>query len=163
VTTKVEQTSKFSSVADITSSATGYIQNNVNTSTTHTKVTTSEGPLFTAKETTFSYPITVNLDEEVLDNGNITEVTSVDQKLERDETDSFLGFPVFKSSTTNEVKPTDSALFVLTPNGYELGQNSDQSSSQTYIYRDSFGQCYNRTLTAAANVLTGVEDKHVCK
>jgi hypothetical protein len=135
----------------------------VNTSTTHTKVTTSEGPLFTTKETTFSYPITVNLDEEVLDNGNITQVTSVDQKFERNETDSFLGFPVFKSTTTNEVKPTDSALFIFTPNGYELGQNTDQSSSQTYIYKDSFGQCYNRKLTAAANVLTEVKDQHVCK
>jgi Peptide N-acetyl-beta-D-glucosaminyl asparaginase amidase A len=163
VTTKVEQTSNFKSAATITSSATGYIQNNVNTSTTHAKVTTSEGPLFTTKETTFSYPITVNLDEEVLDNGNITQVTSVDQKFERDETDSFLGFPVFKSTTTNEVKPTDSALFIFTPNGYELGQNTDQSSSQTYIYKDSFGQCYNRTLTAAANVLTEVKDQHVCK
>ena len=59
VTTKVEQTSNFSSAATITSSATAYIQNNVNNSTTHTRVITSEGPLFTTKETDFSYPITV--------------------------------------------------------------------------------------------------------
>ncbi len=162
VTTKVEQTSNFSSAATITSSATAYIQNNVNTSTTHTKVTTSEGPLFATKETDFSYPITVNLDEEFLASGNITEQTSIDQKFQRDETDSFLGFPIFKSSVTNEVTPTDLALFVLTPNGYELGQNSNQSSTQTYIYKDSFGRCYDRTLTAAANVLTGVEDKKNC-
>jgi Peptide N-acetyl-beta-D-glucosaminyl asparaginase amidase A len=162
VTTKVEQTSNFSSAATITSSATAYIQNNVNTSTTHTKVTTSEGPLFATKETDFSYPITVNLDEEFLASGNITEQTSIDQKFQRDETDSFLGFPIFKSSVTNEVTPTDLALFVLTPNGYELGQNSDMSSKQTYIYKDSFGRCYDRTLTAAANVLTGVEDKKNC-
>ncbi|HEY0701278.1 MAG TPA: peptide-N4-asparagine amidase [Candidatus Acidoferrales bacterium] len=163
VTTKVEQTSNFSSAATITSSATAYIQNNVNTSTTHVKVTTSEGPIFTTKETTFSYPITVNLDEEFLANGNVTEATSIDQKYEREVTDSFLGFPIFRSSVTNEVKPTDLATFVLTPNGYELGPNTDQSSSQTYIYNDSLGGCYNRTLTAAANVLTGVEDKHNCK
>jgi len=162
VTTKVEQQSNFKSVENITSSATAYIQDNVNTSTTHAKTTTSEGPLFTTKETDFSYPITVNLDEEVLANGNITQQTSIDQKFERDETDTLLGFPIFKSSVTNEVTPTDLALFVLTPNGYELGQNSAQSSKQTYIYTDSFGRCYDRTLTAAANVLTGIEDKKNC-
>ena len=162
VTTKVEQQSNFKSVENITSSATAYIQDNVNTSTTHAKTTTSEGPLFTTKETDFSYPITVNLDEEVLANGNITQQTSIDQKFERDENDTLLGFPIFKSSVTNEVTPTDLALFVLTPNGYELGQNSAQSSKQTYIYTDSFGRCYDRTLTAAANVLTGIEDKKNC-
>jgi hypothetical protein len=51
---------------------------------------------------------------------------------------------------------------VATPNGYELGQNSDQSSKQTYVYSDSLGRCYDRTLTAAANVLAGIEDKKNC-
>jgi Peptide N-acetyl-beta-D-glucosaminyl asparaginase amidase A len=163
VTTKVEQQLNFKNVTNITSTATAFIQNIVQTSTTHAKTTTSEGPLFTTKESDFSYPITVNLDEEVLANGNITQQTSIDQKFERDQTDTLLGFPIFKSSITNEVTPTDLALFVLTPNGYELGQNSNQSSKQTYIYKDSFGRCYDRTLTAAANVLTGVEDKKNCR
>jgi hypothetical protein len=162
VTTKVEQQLNFKNVTNVSSTASAFIQNIVQTSTTHAKTTTSEGPLFTTKETDFSYPITVNLDEEVLANGNITQQTSIDQKFERDETDTLLGFPIFKSSVANEVTPTDLALFVLTPNGYELGQNSDQSSKQTYIYTNSLGQCYDRTLTAAANVLTGIEDKKNC-
>ncbi len=80
IQTKVEQQLNFKSVAHITNSATAYIQNNVNTSTTHAKTTTSEGPLFTTKETDFSYPITVNYNEQLQSNGNITVQSSIDQK-----------------------------------------------------------------------------------
>jgi Peptide N-acetyl-beta-D-glucosaminyl asparaginase amidase A len=162
IQTKVEQQLNFKSVAHITNSATAYIQNNVNTSTTHAKTTTSEGPLFTTKETDFSYPITVNYNEQLQSNGNITVQSSIDQKYQRDETDTLEGFPIFHSSVSNEVTPADTALFVLTPNGYALGQNSNQSSKQTYVYNDSLGNCYSRTLTAAANVLTGVKDGVSC-
>jgi hypothetical protein len=163
VETKVEQQLNFKSVANITNSATAYIQDNVNTSTTHAKTTTSQGPFFTTKETDFSYPITVNYNQQLQSNGNITVQSSIDQKYQRDETDTLEGFPVFHSSVSNEVTPADTALFVLTPNGYALGQNSNQSSKQTYVYNDSLGNCYSRTLTAAANVLTGVKDGASCQ
>lgn len=158
VETKIEEQLAFNSVANITSTATAYIQDNVNTSTTRIKTTTWEGPFFTTQETYFSYPITVNYNQQVQSNGNITVQTSIDQKYAREETDTLEGFPVFHSSVSNEVTPTDTALFVLTANGYELGQNSGQSSKQKYVYQDSLGKCYSRTLEAAANVLTNVEN-----
>jgi hypothetical protein len=162
--TKVEEQLQFNSVANITSTATSYVQNNVNTSTTHGKTTTSDGFLFTTKELNFSYPIIVDYDQQLQTNGDITAQTSVIQKFQRDETDTFLGFPVFQSSTSNEVTPTDTALFVPIGNGqYALGQNSGQSSKQAYVYKDSLGTCYSRTLTAAANVLTNVEDGQGCR
>jgi hypothetical protein len=157
VTTKVEAQLNFASTANITSTATGYIQDNVNTSTTHTKTTTWEGPFFTTKETDLSYPITVNLNEQLLADGNITQQTTIDQKFARKETDTIQGFSVFESATTNEVTPTDNALFIATANGYELGPNSGQSSKQAYSYTDTLGGCYKKTLTAANNVLTAIE------
>ena len=163
VTTKLEQQLNFKNVANITSNASAFIQDVVQTSTTHAKTTVSDGRLVTAKEVDFSYPITVNLDEEVLADGNITEQTTIDQKFARDETDSLQGFPIFKSSVSNEVTPTDLALFVATPNGFELGQNSNQSSKQAYVAKDTLGRCFSRTITAAANVLTSVENGHGCR
>jgi hypothetical protein len=163
VSTKVEGQLTFSSVANITSTATAYIQDNVNTSTTHTKTTTWEGPLFTTKETDFSYPITVSYNEQVQSNGNITVQTTIDQKYRKDETDTILGLPVFESTTTNEVTPTDTALFILTANGYELGQNSGQSSTQTYSNKDSLGGKYKKTLEAVGNVLTKVIGGQGCE
>ncbi|MGC2769426.1 MAG: peptide-N4-asparagine amidase [Candidatus Acidiferrum sp.] len=163
VETKLEAQLNFKSVANITNSATAYIQNNVNSSTTHAKTITSEGPLFTTKEVDFSYPITVNYNQQLQSNGNITAQTSIDQKFQREETDTVEGFTVFHSSTSNEVTPADTALFILTPNGYELGQNSNQSSKQAYVYQDSLGDCYSKTLAAAANVLTAIESGQSCQ
>ena len=162
VDTKVEQQVNFDSAANITSTATEYAQDNVQTSTVNAKTTTQEGPIFTTSETSFSYPISVNLVETVLSNGNITEATTIDQKYQKDETQTLEGFPIFHSSVSNEVKPTDNALFILTPNGYELGQNSGQSSSQNYVYQDSLGRCYSRKLAVANNVLTTVTDGAAC-
>ncbi|HEY6273694.1 MAG TPA: peptide-N4-asparagine amidase [Terriglobales bacterium] len=163
VDTKIEGQLNFSSVTNVTSTQTSFIQDIVNTSTTHFKTTTSEGPLFSTKETTFSYPITLNLDEELLSDGNITEQTSVDQKFQRDETDTLEGFAIFKSSVSNEVTPADFALFVATPNGFELGPNSNQSSKQTYVSKDTLGNCYSKTLTVAGNVLTGIQNGQACQ
>jgi hypothetical protein len=163
VQTKVEQQLNFNNVTNVTSTATAFIQSIVQTSTTHAKTTTSEGPLFTTKETDFSYPITASFDEEVLSDGNITQQSSVDQKFQREETDTLEGIPIFKSRVSNEVTPTDLALFIATPNGFELGPNSNMSSKQTYVSNDSFGNCFSRTLTAAANVLTAVENGASCR
>jgi hypothetical protein len=163
VETKVEGTLNFKSVANITSTASAYVQDNVNTSTTHVKTTTSEGPLFTTKETDFSYPITVNYNQQLQTNGDITIQTSINQQYQREETDTLDGFPVFHSSVSNQVTPTDTALLIPTPTGYGLGQNSNQSSMQTYIYKDSLGNCYSKTLEVAANVLTAIESGQACQ
>jgi hypothetical protein len=49
------------------------------------------------------------------------------------------------------VSPTDNLL--LTDN-FDIISNSDQSSSQHYVYFDSTGKCYDLLLSAANNVLT---------
>jgi hypothetical protein len=63
------------------------------------------------------------------------------------------------------VKPTDTALFVYNAaeGNYSLGQNTNQSSSQNYVYQDSLGNCYSRTLTVSGNVLNTVKDGAACK
>jgi hypothetical protein len=165
VETKVEGQANFNNVTNITSTATEYAQDTVQTSTVDAKTTTQEGPIFTTKEASFSYPISVNLVETVLSNNNITEATTVDQKYQKEETETLEGFPIFHSSVSNEVKPTDNALFVFNPaqGDYSLGQNSGQSSSQNYVYQDTLGNCYSRTLKVSGNVLNTVTDGAACK
>jgi hypothetical protein len=163
VDTKVEQQVNFNSVANISSTATGYAQNNVQTSTVNAKTTSQEGPIFTTSETSFSYPISINFVETVESNGNITQATTLDQKYLKEETQTLGGFPVFHSSVSNEVNPTDNAVFVLTPNGYALGPNTGQSSMQNYVYQDSLGRCYSRKLAVANNVLDTVTDGAACQ
>jgi len=163
VNTKIDAKVNFSNAQNVTSTATTFGQSVVQTSTVNAKTTTQTGPFVTAKETNVSYPFNLSYLETVETNGNIGQVTTVGQNFLRDETQTLEGFPIFHSSVSNQLTSGDTATFVASPTGYSLGPNSGQSSKQTYVYQDSLGQCYSRTLTAANNELTGVADQKECK
>ena len=163
VSTKIDEKVNFSNAQTVTSSATTFGQGVVQTSTVNAKTTTQDGPFVTGKETNFSYPFNINYLETVETNGNIGQVTTVGQNYLRDETETLEGFPIFHSNVSNELTSGDTATFVASPTGYSLGPNSGQTSKQTYIYQDTLGHCYSRTLTAANNELTGVADQKECK
>ena len=126
------------------------------------KTTTQDGFVFTTKESNVSYPFTINYLETVESNGNIGQVSTVDQNFQRSETNTLEGFPIFQSNVKNEVSSGDTATFVASPTGFSLGPNSGQSSKQTYVYNDSLGHCYSRELQAANNVLNTVTDGQGC-
>jgi hypothetical protein len=163
VNTKVDGNVNFSNVQTVTSTANTFGQGVVQTSTVNQKTTTQDGFLFTTKENDVSYPFNINYLETLESNGDIGQVTTVDQNFQRNETDTLEGLPVFRSSVSNEVSSGDTATFVASPTGFSLGPNSGQSSKQTYVYNDSLGNCYSRTLTAANNALTGVKDGAGCQ
>jgi hypothetical protein len=163
VSTKIQEKVNFSNVQTVTSTATQFGQSAVQTSTINAKTTTQAGFIATSKETNVSYPFNINYLETLETNGNIGQVSTVGQNFLRDETESLEGFPIFHSSVSNELTSGDTATFVASPTGYSLGPNSGQSSKQTYIFKDSLGNCYSRTLTAANNELTAVADQKECK
>jgi hypothetical protein len=163
VSTKIDEKVNFSNAQTVTSSATTFGQGVVQSSTVNAKTMTETGPLVTAKETNVSYPFNINYLETVESNGNIGQVTTVGQNFLRDETETLEGFPIFHSNVSNQLTSGDTATFVASPTGFSLGPNSGQTSKQTYVYRDTLGGCYSRTLTAANNQLTGVADQKECK
>jgi hypothetical protein len=163
VSTKIDEKVNFSNAQTVTSSATTFGQGVVQTSTVNAKTTTQTGPLVTAKETSVSYPFNINYLETVETNGNIGQVTTVGQNFLRDQTETLEGFPIFHSNVSNQLTSGDTATFVASPTGFSLGPNSGQTSKQTYVYQDTLGGCYSRTLTAANNELTGVADQKECK
>jgi hypothetical protein len=163
VSTKIDEKVNFSNAQTVTSSATTFGQSVVQTSTVNAKTTTQTGFLVTGKETNVSYPFNINYLETVETNGNIGQVTTVGQNFLRDETETLEGFPIFHSNVSNVLTSGDTATFVASPTGFSLGPNSGQTSKQTYIYQDTLGNCYSRTLTAANNELTGVADQKECK
>jgi hypothetical protein len=163
VTTTVDEAVNFKNVTYIDLTATQEIQNEVQSSTVDAKTRTQQGPFFETKETHFSYPFTINLSDTFLASGDVPQVTSIKQQWEKREIDSLEGFPIFQSSASNEVKSQDSTEFVFANGGYSLGPSTGQSSKQTYIYHDSRGGCYSRTLTAANLELTNVENQQDCR
>jgi Peptide N-acetyl-beta-D-glucosaminyl asparaginase amidase A len=162
VNTKVEANVNFSNAQTLTSTANTFGQDIVQTSTVNQKTTTQDGLVFTGNQTNVSYPFTLNYLETLETNGDIGQVSTVDQKYQRSETDTLEGFPIFESNVSNEVTSGDTATFVPTPTGYGLGPNSGQSSRQTYVYKDSLGTCYSRELKAANNVLDTITDGAAC-
>jgi Peptide N-acetyl-beta-D-glucosaminyl asparaginase amidase A len=163
VSTKINEQVNFSNAQTVTSTATQFGQSAVQTSTVNAKTTTQTGPFSTVKETNVSYPFNIKYLETVQTNGNIDQTSTVSQNILRDETDTLDRFPIFHSSISNELTSADTATFVASPTGFSLGPNTGQSSKQTYIYDDSLGNCYSRTLTAADNKLTGVANQKECK
>ena len=162
VATKIEQAVNFKNVTNIALTATVETQDEVQSSTVDSKTTTQDGFFSTTKETHFSYPFTINLSDTFLSNGDVPQVTSVDQKYLVDETNTIGGFPLFHSSVSNEVSTQDSTEFVLSNGGYYLGPSTGQSSKQTYVYHDSRGGCYSRTLTASNLTLASVVNQKDC-
>ena len=161
VTTTINGNVNFQNALTLTSTATTFGQSAVQTSTVDQKTTTQDGFLFTSKETNFSFPITMSFLETVPTTGNAQEVTNSDQKFQRTETDSIAGFPVFNSSVSNEVTSADTQTFVPTSTGFSFSGNSGQSS-QTFVLKDSLGNCASRQLEATNNVLKSVTDGTAC-
>jgi len=159
VTTTVDGDVNFSNMATLTSTATTFGQDVVQTSTVDQKTTTQDGFLFSTKESNFSFPITMNILETLETNGGLQEVTTSDQKFQRTQTDSITGIPVFNSSVSNEVTTGDTAIF---NSKFALIGNSNQSSQQTFVFKDSLGNCYSRQLKAANNLLDTVTDGAGC-
>jgi hypothetical protein len=163
VATTVDESVKFKNVTDIALTASNQeIQNEVQSSTVDAKTTTQHGFLFDTRETHTSYPFTINLSDTFLSSGDVPQVTSIDQQYQKSEFDTVEGFPIFQSSESNAVTTHDSTEFVFANGGYSLGPSTSQGSRQTYVYKNSLGDCYSRTLIAADLLLTRVENQKQC-
>lgn len=160
VDTRVEQEVDFSNAQtfDITSSE--FVQNITQDTTVNSKTTTRDGFLELEVERHFAYPLTVDISEPFNPDGSLSIITSIDQTFESDETEKLDGFPIFVSHVSNTVAPTDTLLL---NSSFQLIGNQDQKSSQRYTSFDTIHGCFSRTLTAAANVLTDVQNGQGCK
>lgn len=98
-----------------------------------------------------SYPL--SLDYTFLSNpdGSGSQTTTIDQRY--GSLGGSVGGGLNLAQVSNEVKTTDTLLFDASGavTGYQ-----DRNSSQTYTSRSLDGGCYNKTITSANGVLTGV-------
>jgi Peptide N-acetyl-beta-D-glucosaminyl asparaginase amidase A len=155
VDTKVEQDVNFSNVQTFDITASDFVQNITQDTTVSSKTTTRDGFLEVEVERHLAYPLTVDISEPFNPDGSLSIITSIQQTFESDETDELDGFPIFLSHVSNTVAPSDTLLL---NSSFQLVGNQDQKSSQKYSSFDTIHGCFSRTLTAANNVLTDVEN-----
>ena len=162
VSTKIQQNVNFSNAQTVTSTATQFGQSVVQTSTINGTTTTQTGPFITAKKISVSYPFNGGFLETLETSGNIDETSSIAQNFLRSEAETLEGIPVLQSNVSNQLTSQDTAVFVPSPTGFSLGSTSGQKSTQSYVFKDSLGNCFSRTLTAANSELTSVANQKDC-
>jgi hypothetical protein len=162
VDTTVQQTVDFLSTQtfDVNAAVGPDVQNTVQTSTVDSVTTTQNGPLFETNTQHFSYPLTIDYSYVINANGSSTQAVTSNQQYSVTEAQAINGFTVFKKQADEEVHSTDTLQF--NASGY-LTAPGNGSSSARYTSNDSLGNCYSRSLTAAAQKLTSVTDGKGCE
>jgi hypothetical protein len=162
VETTVQQRVNFRSTQEFDvnpSTDTPDIQNAQQLTTVDSETKTRGGYYSGTVEKHFSYPININYSFIGNPDGTYTQTSSVDQQDLVNTSQQVNRFRAYESNLTNEVKAADTLTFDA---NFNVTGSTGSKTSQTYRSRDSFGHCYDRTLTAANHVLTDVSGGHDC-
>ena len=135
-------------------------QDLVQTSTVDSVTTTRTGYL--AEKTTqhFSFPLTLSYHFLYNTDGTYTQVVTSDQKDLVSESKAIDGFEFFHTKYDEQVNSTDTLQFDAS---FSLTAAGVGHSSASYESKDSLGNCYSRSLSAADQKLTSVTDGKGCR
>jgi hypothetical protein len=152
VTTKVSQTVGFFNDQAFNITGTKYVQDisQKTTLSSHTTVSQKGVPSVVYYQD-YIWPLTVNISEVFLANGNVNQTTTADQTYDLNTTTTQGTTVTYSSSLANTGQHKDTLEF---NSSFQLIGNTGQSSAQQYNYYDSTGAAYACDLSAAANVLT---------
>jgi hypothetical protein len=81
----------------------------------------------------------------------------VDQQFLLNKTDHLNSFPLFTSTENNHVQSQDTLAVDASGN-----RTTKPSSTQSFFFQNSKGDCFSRTLTSSNSVLTGVTNGQGC-
>jgi hypothetical protein len=155
IDTTVAQNISFSNVQNFDITSTLY-QQDITQSTTVNSTTTQVDAAGTKVVSGLTrYPLTVDINFVSNPDGTFSQTTGIHQENHVESTTTENGTQTYSSVRNNSVAPTDTLEFDA---NFNLIGNSGQSSQQHYFFYDSDGVCYDLTLTAANNVLTGVKN-----
>jgi len=162
VETTVAQKVNFLSTQTFNVNAnTGFdLQNAVQISTVDSETTTRSGIKAETVTKHLSYPLTVDYTFTPNADGTYTQATTSDQQDLLSERLALNGFPLYQSETQEQVKSTDTLQYTAT---FSLAAAGVGSSSASYSSKDSLGNCYSESLTAAKQVLTSVTNGKGCE
>jgi hypothetical protein len=162
VETAVQQRVNFRSTQEFDvnpSTDTPDIQNAQQLTTVDSETHTRGGYYSGTVEKHFSYPIDINYSFIGNPDGTYTQTTSVDQRDLINTAQQVNRYRAYESHLSNEVKAADTLNFDA---NFNVTGTTGSKTTQTYRFHDSFGHCYDRTLTAANHVLTNVSGGHEC-
>ncbi|MBA8887685.1 putative Zn-binding protein involved in type VI secretion [Dokdonella fugitiva] len=152
VTTEVRQAIAFSSVQQLATNADfyPYKQDTVQTTTIDSTTTRTDGAATSVVHEQRSYPLTFTYEDGPGADGNEVLASHVDQALQQQVDVGYDGYVARGAQRTNHVVTSARRLYD------DAGNNTDlqADATQSYTYRDPFGACWSRTLTASRRGLT---------
>jgi hypothetical protein len=152
VTTKVAQSVDFSNTQGFNITGNQYVQDiSVVSGLSSTTTTSGGGAATTVTTKSYDFPLTMDISEVVLANGNINQTTNTTQNYQSSVKMVQKNNVTFSSSLVNSGQHIDTLEL---DSSFNLLGNSGQSSSQQYNYSDSTNTSYVCDLAAVANVLT---------
>ncbi len=154
VETKVLQDVQFSNAQDFLVATAQYSQKITQLTTVSSATVTKQGRSVTQSGARFSYPLTLNIEQDLNADGSFSLSTVSNQKFDTQSAQVGPSLPSF-SLVSNEVSSKDTLLFDAS--GAVTGYK-DRSSSQTYTSLSSTSGCYKRSIASANGVLTSVTD-----
>ncbi len=108
--------------------------------------------------TNWSFPLDMDINVQVADDGSETQATTVLQNYTDDYSEGGPGghyaFNRAQTDSTADTLNFDASGNFTGPTG--------QQASQGYTFTDSRGGCYSRTITATAGAVTQVDDGSAC-
>ncbi len=160
VVTTVHETTQFTNDQVFLLGNTLYNQQIKQDTETLVDVKQAVGKTSSETVTQYSYPLTVSYVDVVAASGANRVTTGIDQVYQANSTVYADGLPTGEYAFVNAITPTDTLL--ISAAGALTG-NRNQSSTEVYTTQGTGLGCYARTLTAAANVLTGDSTTTRCK
>jgi len=159
VETKVQQEIQFSNRQDFNITNTVFVQN-IAQDTAISSVTTSRHEQDEAVVTVqkLEWPLQLDFSFVVNPDGSGSQTTTIQQAYNRREVAPGNDGPTF-SVVSNSVSPSDTLLF---DSSFHITGHQNQSNTQRYFTKDSGGECFSRTITAADGLLTSVTDGAGC-
>lgn len=150
--TEVVQDIEFSNLQsfDITSTLD---EQNITQETDISSTTTRSGgdkPGVTAQ--TLKWPLQLDFSLTFNPDGSGTQTTTIQQGYQDAELAPTQGGPAFRF-VSNSVSPSDTLFF---NSSFQITGNQNQSSKQSYLSKDTSGDCFSRTITAANGLLTNI-------
>jgi hypothetical protein len=154
ITTKLNETTRFSNDQYFDINATKYVQNITQGTTVNTTTTITQTGVPTIVDTqNYTFPLVVDFTENLLSNGDIDLTGKINQTYQVTTTDKQSNKITYSSTLANSGQHTDTIEF---DSSFNLLGNTGQSSAQQYNWFDSTGAAYDCDISATANVLTGV-------
>ncbi len=148
VTTNISQSVNFSSDQSFDITASKYVQDISQETTLASYIVVSQpGAVSVVNYDVFTFPLTVDISEVVLSDGDTSVTTTAKQTYQLTTETIQAGKTTYSSFLENAGQHVDTL-------DYNTFVNSNQSASQQYNSYDSTGAGYNCAISAVANVLT---------